>query len=317
MTLFPTALALKPDAAAVPSDDFLANFVTGRQTWLAVVRRGFGADFKNFQNYALGRVQTTPAVHRRLLDALDGDEQTLEVLAGSMREGVLVGQLSQVLRTAEGAIFQLMRLLASGPVRCVNCGANLISDPAHWWGKQACALGEPEYRFVDRILYDLIAAATLPAAFLGVAFSKESAVDALIGLCEPGAHPFRHWLDRARAAWRAKDLTALATRAGMTGPSPDSHLQRCSRGEMLTVETIDQVTARLANRKPLRQLGMQSRVLAFLVDFMVAADSGDNVFKPEHAQAIVKERLAQLRSDLLLGYASARDAVPRLVSTET
>ncbi len=57
-----------------------------------------------------------------------------------------------------------------------------------------------------------------------------------------------------RHAHRAKDLAALATRAGLSGPSPDGYLQRCARGDMLTADTIKEVTARLKDPAPLRNL---------------------------------------------------------------
>lgn len=74
MKLFPTSLGLQPLEAGLPSDDFLANFLSGRRTYLAIIREGFGKDFKNFQNYALQRVETRPEVRERLLKALDGNE---------------------------------------------------------------------------------------------------------------------------------------------------------------------------------------------------------------------------------------------------
>ena len=132
----------------------------------------------------------------------------------------------------------------------------------------------------------------------------------LAGLCDSGAHPFKNWLDRVRVAYRAKDLSALSTRAGMAGPSPDSHLQRCSRGEMLTAETIREVTALLAQPKLLRDMGMQSRALAFAIDFMVAADAGSRALAWEEAQAIVKARIVQIGSDLQLSFATGLRRAP-------
>lgn len=294
MKLFATVLALTPGTPGVPSDDFLANFLSGRHTHLAMVRQGFGKDFKNFQNFALKRVETTPAVRQRLIQALEGDEQLLKILADSMRVGVLASQLAQLTRAGEGTLYQLMRVFSSGSIKCVHCKAELISRPAQWWGKQSCVLGEPEYRFVDRILYDLLAVILLPLAFKTNWSQKEHAVGHFASLCEPGAHPFKHWLDLVRVAYRAKDLTALAIRAGLAGPSPDSHLQRCSRGEMLTAETIGELTARLAQLKLLRDLGMQTRALVFAIDFLMAANSGEDSLSWEAAQAIVKARILQL-----------------------
>lgn len=305
MKLFPTALSLVPGTPRVPSDDFLANLLSGRRTHLAMVRQGFGKDFKNFQNYALRRVETTPAVRQRLIQALEGNEQLLGILAESMRVGALASELAQLTRAGEGALYQMMRTLSSGSLKCVHCKAELVSRPAQWWGTQSCVLGEPEYRFVDRILYDLLAVILLALAFQANWSQREHAVGSLASLCDPGAHPFKHWLDLMRGAYRAKDLTALAARAGLAGPSPDSHLQRCSRGEMLTAETIGELTARLAQPKPLRDLGLQARILAFAIDFLVAADGGPDSLHWEAAQAVVKARILQLSTDLSLSFATA------------
>lgn len=303
MKLFPTSLGLQPHDPGLPSDDFLANFQSGRRTYLAMIRHGFGRDFKNFQNYALQRVETTPAVRQRLVQALDGNEELLAFLAHAMREGALVAQLAQLTRAAEGVLYQVMRTLSSGSLKCVHCKAELVSRPAQWWAGQPCVLGEAEYRFVDRILYDLLAVTLLPLVFRTNWAQKEHATAHLAALCDAGAHPFRQWLVLVQRAYRAKDLTALAARAGLTGPSPDSLLQRCGRGEMLTVDTINELTARLANPKPLRDLGMQTRALAFAIDFLVSADSGTAPLDWSAAQAIVKTRILQLSRDLRLSFA--------------
>lgn len=304
MKLFPTVLGLEPLKAGLPSDDFLANMVSGRRTHLAIIRNGFGKDFKNFQNYALQRVETIPKVRERLLEAVDGSKELLELLANKMREGVLVAQLAQFTRASEGTLYQVMRTLSSGSLKCAHCQAELISRPTTWWREQACELGVAEYRFVDRILYDVLATTLLPLVFRSSWAQKKETAEHLASLCNPGAHLFRNWLDLVRHAYRAKDLSALATRAGLSSPSPDSHLQRCARGDMLTADTIQEVTARLKDPTRLRNLGMQSRALAFAIDFIVAADSDASSLGWPDAQAIVKARILQLFQDLQLSFAT-------------
>lgn len=304
MRLFPRALSLAPGSPGLPSDDFLANFLTGRRTHLAIVRHCFGADFRNFQNYALKRVETTPAVRQRLVQALDGNAELLEVMASAMRDGAMASMLAELTRAAEGLLFQVVRALSSGSLKCEHCKAEMVSRPAHWWSMQACVLGEAEYRFVDRLLCDVLAVNLLDVAFRNQSLPREQALSSLAGLCEPGAHPFKHWLDLVRVAYRAKDLTALATRAGLDGPSPDNNLQRCSRGEMLTVETIDNLIERLEHPANLRNLGMQARVLAFSIDFLRAAHAGPDCLGWDGAQAIVSARIEQLSTDMRLSFAA-------------
>ena len=130
---------------------------------------------------------------------------------------------------------------------------------------------------------------------------KQHAAARIANLCSGDAHVFRNWLDLVRHRYRAKDLASLATRAGMFGPSPDSHLQRCARGEMLTVDTINEVTTRLNDPKPLRNLGLHARALAFAIDFLIASDRGFSPLEWLVAQAVIKDRLMQLFQDLKLG----------------
>lgn len=315
MKLFPSSLGLEPLKAGFPADDFLANFLTGRLTHLAVIRNGFGKDFKNFQNFALQRVETTPVVRQRLLNAVGGCEKTLEILANGMREGVMVAPLAQFTRAMEGMLYQVMRTLSSGSLKCAHCQAELISRPTQWWREQDCELGDAEYRFVDRILYDVLATTMLPLMFSSNWAQKEHQVVYLADLCITDAHLFRNWLDLVRHAYRAKDLASLATRAGLSGPSPDSLLQRCARGDMLTAETIQRVTARLTDPMPLRNLGMHTRALAFAIDFLIASDKGASPLDWLAAQAVVKNRIIQLLRDLRLSLATgARRAT---ASTET
>ncbi len=309
MTLYPTALALKPGITGLPSNEFLANFLSGRRTYLAIVRKQFGDDFKNFENYSLQRVQTSKVVRDRLIAALHGDEKLLEQVAGWMRSGTLLGEMEEATTTLERVLYQLMQGLASGSLPCPHCQSELISRPAQWWSQQSCTLGAPEYRLVDRILYDLLAVIWLPWGFHGNRSAWEPAVRRLASLCDAGKHPFKHWLEDVGDAFRAKDLTALATRAGLAGPSPDSHLQRVSRGEMLTAETIECVTARLSQPKALRDLGMHTRVLTFAIDFLVAADCEKAPASWETAQAIVKARIIQLGSDLRLSMAAGTKVI--------
>jgi len=314
MTLFPTALGLKPLKASLPSDNFIANFLSGRRTYLAIIRNGFGNDFKNFQNYALQRVETTPAVRQRLLEALNGSEEMLELLAEGMREGILVANLALIARVTEGTIYQVMQGLSSGPQKCPHCQAKLISSPMLWWREQSCDLGEAEFRFVDRLLYDVLAIRLLPWVFRPNWAQMKDAAEQLAALCVADGHLFKNWINRVQRDYRAKDLTALATRAGLIGPSPDSHLQRCARGEMLTVDTIQAVTARLPDRESLRKLGMQSRALAFAVDFIVAADSAESPLSWAAAQAIVGARLLRLSQDLELSSAMRVRRIPASVT---
>lgn len=306
MVLFPKSLGLQAGVATTPSDEFLATLLLGRKTYLAALRSVFGADFKNFQNYAAQRVRTTVETRQRLLAAVNGDEELLEMLARVLRRDPKAGDLANLVRVAESAVSKFMRSMLSASLRCPNCRTELISRPVRWWNQQPCVLGTEERKFVDRVLHGAMAITLCPLLFSNWE-AKEKAVHRLAALCEPGAHPFKHWLNEVCKPYRAKDLTALAARAGLTGEWAPESLQRMSRGEMLTAEMIEEVTARVpTGRAELRPLGMQARALAFVVDFLRAADTSDQPVDQETAQIIVGSRLKQLADDLRLSIVAER-----------
>lgn len=299
MRLFPTALGLPVGEAAVPGDDFLANLIFGRPTFLALVRALFGDDFKNFQNYAHGRVRTTPATLGRLLAKVEGSQQVLDQLSAGFPKGAPAAAIGMTVRIAEGFAVQIMRVLLSRSLKCPNCGHELISRPAQWWASQSsCSLAEPEWRFVDRILLGMMFTELVP--LIGKDWPvKEAAVREIADLCAEGAHPFRHWLQIAQRAWQATSLASLAVRAAMPGNYPAETLHRCGRGEMLTLDTINDLTSRLRTDKDrIAKRGLQARALAFAIDFIVAADRAEVPIGPSGAQALVQERFLQLYQDL-------------------
>lgn len=306
MTLFPKSLGLQAGVATTPSDEFLATLLLGRKTYLAALRSVFGDQFKNFQNYAAQRVRTTAETRHRLLAAVNDDAELLELLARVLRRDPKAGDLATLVRIAESVVSNFMRSMLSASLRCPNCRTELISRPMRWWSQQPCELGAEERKFVDRVLQGLMAIVLCPMLSANME-AKERAVHRLAALCEPGAHPFKHWLNEVRKPYRAKDLTALAARAGLAREWAPESLQRMSRGEMLTAEMIEEVTARVPSRRAeLRTLGMQARALAFVADFLKAADTGDQPIDQDTAQIIVGARLKQLVEDLRLSIVAER-----------
>ena len=313
MQLFPTSLGLLPHTPQRPSHNFLANLVSGKRTHLAIVREIFGKNFKNFVNFARGEVQTSPKVYAALVQAPNGDEELLKHFAKNMKLGLLPIQGANIMRLIETVLNQVASAASSGAGMCSICRQKRISQSSQWWSEQKCSLGPPEYRFVDRLLLDILAVVILPRAFSADWSQRDDPANPLISMCAPGAHPFKHWLKRVMASHRASDLTSLATKSRLEGPSPDSHLQRCSRGEMLTFETIDAVTTGLSQPKPLRDLGRQTRSLAFVIDFLVAADIRAQQLSWSDAQQIIHDRLFRLRNDLHESLTVSRGIPPVVV----
>ncbi len=313
MTLFPTSQGLLPHTPQMPSDNFLANLVSGKRTHLAIVREIFGKDFKNFVNFARGEVQTSRKVYADLVEAVDGDEDLLKLLANRMNHGLLPVQIASAMRFIETLVNQLASAASSGAGMCPTCRQKRISQASHWWSLQKCGLGPAEYRFVDRLLLDTLAVVILPRAFSANWSQRADAADPLISMCDSGAHPFKNWLTRLMASYRASDLTSLATKARLVGPSPDSNLQRYSRGEMLTFEAIDALTKGSSQYKTLRDLGRQTRLLAFVMDFLIAANSQSAPLSWAEAQQIVQDRLIRLRKDFHESLAVSRGLQPVLV----
>jgi hypothetical protein len=313
MKLFPTSLGLKPHTPQLPSDNFLANLVSGKRTHLAIIREIFGKNFKNFVNFARGEVQTSPKVYAALVQALNGDEELLNHFAKNMRLGLLPAQTANVMRLIETVVNQLASAASSGAGMCPTCRQKRISQASQWWSERKCSLGPPEFRFVDRLLLNTLTVVILPRAFSADWSQRGDPANPLISMCDSGAHPFKNWLIRVMMAYRASDLTSLATKARLDGPSPDSLLQRCGRGEMLTFETIDALTTGLYQPKPLRDLGRQTRSLAFLIDFLIAADSRAQALSWSDAQQIIQDRLLRLREDLHESLAVSRGIPPVVI----
>jgi hypothetical protein len=293
MLLFPTALGLKPGETKMPSEDFLANLTSGRRSFQAIFRDLFGKDFRNFLNYSLGKRKTTPEVYDRLLTHVGGTPQMLDLLATSVQPHSDAPTLRMLYRTGEGALFRFINTVLSMKTSCPNCGGNLITDPAAWWSEQPCDLAPPEWRFADRILYDLIASHWLSGIF------KQRTPDSVyaggpVDLCLDGRHPFGHWIDAVMRPYKARTIGALPARAG--AQTNEDSLYRIARGETLTVEVIDDLTANLPEntRDALRRLDRFARVIAFVIDFLAAAHRGDDALPQDIALRVVKQRMSRL-----------------------
>lgn len=301
LKVFASSAGLTPGVTSIPNDDFLANLVSGKRSFLAIVRRTFGTDFRNFLNYsARGAERTTPEVRARLIACVGGKEEILTEIAMAAREGMLAAKLGKLVKRGEGVLFRFMRAAMSKKLLCPHCQKNMITAPAEWWARQQCDLAEPEYRFVDRILYDVLAATLLPL-ILATPQEREERAVGLANLCSPGAHMFGHWLTMVCAAYRAPNLAALQARARLKSVTPDS-LYRFGRGEMITFEAIAEITKELPRDRWLAQLGIAARGLAFAADAIQAAHRGAEELDHETAQQILRARLMQMKNDLRLSF---------------
>ena len=218
-------------------------------------------------------------VYDRLLTRAGGTPQMLDLLVTSVRAHSDAPTLGRLYRAGEGAPFRFINTVLSLKTSCPNCGGNLITEPAVWWSEQPCDLAPPEWRFADRILCDLIASQWLTAIFKQRRLDTVS--DGWVDLCLDSRHPFGHWIDAVMRPYKARTIAALPARAG--AHTTEDSLYRIARGEMLTVEVINDLTAKLPDgtRDALRRLGRSARVVAFLMDFLTAAHRGPKRLPPE------------------------------------
>lgn len=297
MTLFPTTLGLTPRVASIPSSDYLTDLLCGHKSVQAALRKGLGdVNFRNLRNYALGR-KTTEATRERLL-ALLRDQETLELVAEHLRRPEQSAP-TQLMQMGEGAMLLLVTALLGFGGACSHCGKNMITPEESWWSKQPCVLGPPEYRFLDRLLYVPAGLAHAPALMDGNSPSPTN----LRALSAPDRLPSQHWLGIIRQAYSSPDLAHLAVRAGME-PRMTGTLYRVNAGEMLTDAHIDAITQRLGNSQRVERVRKQGRVvrrIAFAVDFLRAAHSGDQELELVPAQKIVHDRLSHLCDDIQRG----------------
>jgi len=289
MRMYGASLGLTPQIPSMPSVDVMAAIVTGRRSFLALIRRTFGeTDFRNLRNYALGKVRTS-----RVLDGLKSkhglDNGELEAVASIIRDPA-TSVLVQIASVAEGVAYRFVSWVHACKVPCVCCGGNLVPASDYWWSRQPCDLGRPEAELIDRVCMVTIGA----QFFLNLQTGGQHS-PALRDLASPDGHPFKNWLNAVMNLVRGDNLSSIPARMGAS-TSAES-VMRYGRGEMLTPEAVEELTNNIPNAAALKASARTARAIAFAIEFLSAAQRGAPL-SDEVARKIVSARVDQILADV-------------------
>jgi hypothetical protein len=288
MRTYGASLGLSPHIAGVPSLDVMAAIITGRRSFVALLRRALGeTDFRNLRNYALGRVRSSRVVEG-LKAKYGADDEAIEAAAAIIRDPA-TSVLAQIASVAEGVAYRVVSWVHACKVPCACCGGNLVPTSDYWWSRQPCDLGRPEAELVDRVCMVTIGA----QFFLNLQADGQHS-PTLRDLVSPGGHPFKNWLNAVMRLTRGESLSSMPARTGAR-VSAESVL-RYGRGEMLTPEAVEELTSKIPDAAALKASARAARALAFAIEFLAAAQRGAPLSE-EMARKIVSARVHQILAD--------------------
>lgn len=309
MRQFKSALGLSPNVSGTPSVNILACIVFGRRSFEAIVRKELGdAEFRNLRNYALGKVKN-PRALGSVLSKCGGDEALLDEIASVLRDPSS-SNLVRFMAIVEGLVFRLTRCVRSIPIPCPCCGVNQIISAEEWWGLQPCDIGAPEAALIDRACLLAVAVHFLVSMRNDSNHLKPPTIREL---ANDSNHPYGNWLRRVARVFNAAELSHLAVRAG--ADIENDSIWRYARGEMLTPEVVEQITAKLEHAGPIRASVISARTLAFAIEFLRATHR-QGVLDEKTLQRIVSDRVETILNDLMITLQSARRGYrlePRMV----
>lgn len=307
MRQFSRALGLVPNVSGKPSMGVVAAIVFGRTSLKAVLRRELGdAQFRNLQNYALGKVKSSRTIGLDVAGLQELDEEQLRALMEMLMEVLRDPEnasLTRLITMVEGAAYRLFTAIRSEPVHCPHCKANTILTTERWWARQACNLGLAEMRLIDRSCMVAIAIQGVLRWSGKGAGSRRPTVQSLVS---PEAHPNANWLNVVASFYRAESLASLAIRAGTD--LKDDTIWRHARGEMLTPETVEKLLRNVSDHDALTKSAVTVRTLAFAIEFLQAANR-DYDLKPEVARKIISARVQTLQMEFNLGVSKFAEVI--------
>lgn len=289
---FKAPLGLTPNIPSVPSLNIVASIVFGRTSLQAIIRSEFGdSAFRNLKNYALGRVKEPRS--SLALATVGRNKEVLDWLAEVLRNP----QDASLIKWAaaiEGASYRLFRFTQSIPTQCHHCGARLITRAEEWWANQPCDLGQQEAQLIDRICMVMIVLHFL-SGFTKSA--KKRPLPNLSQLASANAHPNANWLNVLAEILGAPTLSALGARAG--ADLKTESIWRYARGEMLTPEAVEKLTANITHSQGLKVTSVSVRAMSFAIEFLRAAHRFEAI-SARDAQQIIAARIDSLSEDVSL-----------------
>jgi hypothetical protein len=293
MRQFSAPLGLTPNILGTPSVNLAASIVFGRTSFVGSVRRELGdVEFRNLRNYALGRVKN-PRALGSVLAKFGGNQEVLDEIAAIVREPEKASSV-RFIAALEGAAYRLVNFIRSVSVPCTCCGSNLICSSEFWWAKQPCDIGQPEAELVDRAC--MVAIATHYFIDLRID-ARHRPPPGLRLLADATAHPYGNWLQSIATIFNSPALSFLAARAE-ADLTPETVL-RYARGETLTPEAVDKLTANIRHAGAMKAAVIPARTLAFAIEFLRSATRSAEI-SDQVARQIVEARVDTLLNDICI-----------------
>ena len=211
-------LGLEVGRAQAPHAEFLFRLLTGHDSHQAYLRREIGPQYKNLENLVRGRHRLTETSVTVLAGLLGVSQDYVSTWHGAAPDGPLMPGILLAFELLEAVPSKLSSLLFSTEVPCPCCGTNVLHDANVWWRKHAAALGEAEWRFVERMLNAILGAFLIRGLMGPITDGEDRAWLATIdALADPARHPMGQWLAEGQRLLGCESLADLAVRMKLTG----------------------------------------------------------------------------------------------------
>lgn len=289
---FASMLGLVPGITAAPDSEFIARLLTGRRSTDALVRRQVGGLYKNLENMLRGRHRVSDTTKTLLADALGIGCEVLERFVHGREDGPVMPQLADLFLLAENVPTRQMAFLLDVEVLCQCCGENMLDDQDTFWSRSDLALGQDEYRFVERLLNALFGA----YRFLG--WLRGTQIPSLQDLAATPGYPIGNWLEELAGDRGAANLGEFATQLQLISDLPDfSHarLRKWSCGaDQIPPEKLEVLLAASSDPTLFHLRFIAARTIALLREFLSAASRLSDAPSSPDAQRVLHKRLGRI-----------------------
>ena len=293
-------LSLTPSVRSAPSPEFLFRLLTPHASHQSVVRKAAGDQFKNLENLIRGRHQSSATTRQVLAARLQCSLDFVAELDGSAPDGPLMPGLQQLVQLFEGIPSWLSEMVLSVNIPCPSCGANVIEDVDAWWKTHAPTIGEPEYRFVERLLRAVMGArlCELIAHHFATGAHPPSLRN-LSGLTNPRRHAIGHWLTEIMSQLNLTSLSQLSAHMQLKGYDQNAYthgrLRKWSAGLEAMPLTEGLNVARSIGTPPWNERRLcAARTFALVTEFIMASTGADDRVC---AQTLLDARLKVLETN--------------------
>ena len=308
-------LGLIPGVCTTPSPDFLTRLLTPHPSHQAVLRKVSGDQFKNLENLIRGRHRVSTTTRATLAGRLKCAPDFLDELTGSAPDGPLMPGLQQLVQLFEGVPSWLAGSVLSVEIACPCCGHNVLHDVDLWWHRHAPRIGQPEYRFVERMLRALVGASICELIAHHLANASAPALGDLASLTNPDRHPIGNWLSEMLTQLNLESLSQLSMHMQLQGFGQNDYthgrLRKWSSGQEAMPVADGANIAKIAGAQTSNERRLiAARTLAVATDLIMASTADAEMSNRFHAQPVLDGRLRALsmNTDLVFRHIQRRFA---------